>query len=91
VDFKDCFSNWFPKRIPPTYILEQIKIPQIHYFSFGEKLAVVEQGKNDAEGIGFICAKLADFLAGDATDIETFAVRIITVKENLLINNKKRK
>jgi cellulose biosynthesis protein BcsQ len=69
---KDCFSDWLPKWIEPRYILEQIKIPQVDYFSFGEKLAVVEQGTNDPESMGFIYAKLADFLASDFSDIEKF-------------------
>jgi hypothetical protein len=60
-----------PKWIEPRYILEQIKIPQIDYFSFGEKLAVVEQGTNDPEGMGFIYAKIATLLASEFTDIPT--------------------
>jgi cellulose biosynthesis protein BcsQ len=69
---KDCFSDWLPKWIEPRYVLEQIKIPQVDYFSFGEKLAVVEQGTNDPESMGFIYSKLAEFLASDFNDIETF-------------------
>jgi len=69
---KDSFSDWLPKWIEPRYVIEQIKIPQVDYFSFGEKLAVVEQGTSDPESMGFIYAKLADFLASDFSDIETF-------------------
>jgi hypothetical protein len=69
---KNCFSDWLPKWIEPRYMLEQIKIPQVDYFSFGEKLAVVEQGTNDPEGMGFIYSKIADFISSDFTDIENF-------------------
>jgi len=69
---KDCYSDWLPKWIDPKYILEQIKIPQIDYFSFGEKLAVVEQGTNDPEGMGFIFSKIATLLSTDFSDIEDF-------------------
>jgi len=69
---KSCFSDWLPKWIEPRYMLEQIKIPQVDYFSFGEKLAVVEQGTNDPEGMGFIYSKIADFISSDFTDIENF-------------------
>ncbi|OQP60591.1 hypothetical protein A3860_32780 [Niastella vici] len=69
---KDCYSDWLPKWIEPKYILEQIKIPQIDYFSFGEKLAVVEQGTNDPEGMGFIFSKIAKLLSSDFFDIESF-------------------
>jgi cellulose biosynthesis protein BcsQ len=69
---KNCFSDWLPKWIEPRHIFEQVKIPQVDYFSFGEKLAVVEQGTSDPEGMGYIYAKLADFLASDFSDIEKF-------------------
>lgn len=69
---KDCYSDWLPKWIEPKYILEQIKIPQIDYFSFGEKLAVIEQGTNDPEGMGFIFSKIATLLSSDFSDIENF-------------------
>lgn len=69
---KDCYSDWLPKWIQPKYILEQIKIPQIDYFSFGEKLAVIEQGTNDPEGMGFIFSKIATLLSSDFNDIENF-------------------
>jgi cellulose biosynthesis protein BcsQ len=69
---KDCYSDWLPKWIEPKYILEQIKIPQIDYFSYGEKLAVVEQGTNDPEGMGFIFSKIATLLLSDFSEIENF-------------------
>jgi len=69
---KDCYSDWLPKWIEPKYILEQIKIPQIDYFSFGEKLAVVEHGTNDPEGMGFIFSKIATLLTSDFSEIENF-------------------
>lgn len=69
---KDSYSDWLPKWIEPKYILEQIKIPQIDYFSFGEKLAVIEQGTNDPEGMGFIFSKIATLLSSDFSEIENF-------------------
>jgi cellulose biosynthesis protein BcsQ len=69
---KDCFSNWLPKWIEPRYILEQVKIPQIDYFSFGEKLAVIEQGTNDPEGMGYIYSRIAALLATEFADIQSF-------------------
>ena len=69
---KDCYSDWLPKWIEPKFILEQIKIPQVDYFSFGEKLAVHEQGTIDPESMGYIYAKIASLLATDFTDIQSF-------------------
>ncbi|WP_448700974.1 tyrosine-protein kinase family protein [Mucilaginibacter sp. AW1-3] len=69
---KDCFSDWLPQWIEPRYLLEQVKIPQVDYFSFGEKLAVVEHGTSDPEGMGYIYAKLASLLASDFDDLQSF-------------------
>lgn len=69
---KDCFDDWLPKWITPRYVLEQIKIPQVDYFSFGEKLSVVEHGVNDPEGMGYIYSRLAELLVSDFSAIETF-------------------
>ncbi len=88
---KDCYSDWLPKWIEPKYILEQIKIPQIDYFSFGEKLAVVEQGTNDPEGMGFIFSKIATLLSTDFSDIENFVGRdyYLSKKKEFEISNLK--
>ncbi|HMG15998.1 MAG TPA: AAA family ATPase [Saprospiraceae bacterium] len=87
---KDCFTDWLPSWIEPRYILEQVKIPQIDYFSFGEKLAVVEQGTNDPEGMGFIYSKIASLLASDFTDIKSFVGNdyYISKKEEYEVNYK---
>ncbi len=69
---KDCFSDWLPKWIEPKFFLEQVKIPQIDYFSFGEKLAVHEQGTNDPEGMGYIYSRIAALLDSDFKDIPSF-------------------
>jgi cellulose biosynthesis protein BcsQ len=69
---KESYNDWLPKWINPKYILEQIKIPQIDFFSFGEKLAVVEHGTSDPEGMGFIFSKIATLLYNGFSNIETF-------------------
>ena len=69
---KEFFGDWLPKWIEPKHVLEQIKIPQIDYFSFGEKLAVAEQGTNDPESMGYIYSKIAALLASDFEDIPSF-------------------
>ncbi len=68
---KDSFSDWLPRWIEPRYILELVKIPHVEYFSFGEKLAVVEQGINDPEGMGYIYSKISSLLASEFKDIES--------------------
>lgn len=68
----DSFNDWLPKWIKPINILEKIKIPQIDYFTFGEKLAVIEQGTNDPEGMGFIFSQISSLLISEFSDIRSF-------------------
>ncbi len=68
---KEFFADWLPRDIEPIQVLQQIKIPQVDYFGFGEKLAVVEQGISDPEGMGFVYNKISGFLANDFAEVKT--------------------
>lgn len=67
----EFYSDWLPLWIKPRQILERLKIPQIDYFGFGEKLAVVDHGTSDPEGMGFVYSKIAAFLASDFKDVKS--------------------
>ncbi len=62
---KEFFEDWLPKGISPRDVIEAVKVPQVAYFGFGERLAVVEQGTSDPQGMGFAYAKVASFIASD--------------------------
>ena len=66
----EFFHDWLPKWARPRIVLERVKIPQIDYFGFGEKLAVIEQGVNDPESMGYVYDYIADLLAADFDNIE---------------------
>ena len=51
-------------------MIEAVKIPQIAFFGFGERLAVVEQGTSDPQGMGFAYAKVASFIASDFKEVD---------------------
>jgi cellulose biosynthesis protein BcsQ len=68
--FAEFFDDWLPMNIRPRDILEQIKIPQMDYFGFGERLAVIEQGTNDPERMGFVYNKVARLLQGQFANLE---------------------
>lgn len=68
---KEFFDDWLPKNILPRDVLEAVKIPQVAYFGFGERLAVVEQGTSDPQGMGFAYDKIASFIASDFAEIDT--------------------
>lgn len=66
---KEFYEDWLPKTISVRDVVERVKVPQADFFGFGEKLAVVEQGVSDPQGIGFIYDKIAAFLASDFKDV----------------------
>jgi len=66
----EFFDDWLPSTLASKDVLERIKVPQVDYFAFGEKLAVVEQGTNDPEGMGFVYDKVATLLASNFEDLK---------------------
>jgi MinD-like ATPase involved in chromosome partitioning or flagellar assembly len=66
---KEFYEDWLPKTINVRDVVERVKVPQTDFFGFGEKLAVVEQGVSDPQGMGFTFDKIAAFLASDFTDL----------------------
>ena len=68
-DAMEEFFDWLPRTLTAREVVEVVKVPQSDYFSFGEKLAVVEQGTSDPLGMGFVYDKVAAFLASDFKDV----------------------
>jgi hypothetical protein len=48
----ECYLDWLPPGISPGEVLDQLIIPYISYWSFGERLPVVEEGTSDKYGLG---------------------------------------
>ncbi len=67
---KRLYSNWLPRTVQRREFLELSKIPYISYFSFGEKLPVVEQGATDPTGLGYAYETLAALLANKLENID---------------------
>jgi MinD-like ATPase involved in chromosome partitioning or flagellar assembly len=67
---KEFFEDWLPRGIEPRAVIEAVKIPQVAYFGFGERLAVVEHGTTDPQGMGFVYDKVASFLASDFKKVD---------------------
>lgn len=68
----EFYVDWLPAAIRPRQVLERIKVPQFDFFSFGEKLAVVEEGINNPEGMGFVYDKVAEVISNEFSDVEPF-------------------
>jgi MinD-like ATPase involved in chromosome partitioning or flagellar assembly len=60
---KGIYENWLPTAVSVRDFLEVTKIPYIPYFSFGEKLPVLEQGTLDPAGLGYAYENLAALIA----------------------------
>jgi MinD-like ATPase involved in chromosome partitioning or flagellar assembly len=57
------YSQWAGKDTTAADLLNFIKIPYIPYWSFGEKVPVLEEGTKDPESIGFAIETLAAMIA----------------------------
>lgn len=66
----EFYHDWLPSWLEPRRVVEALKVPQVDFFSFGERLAVVEQGTSDPDGLGFVYDRVARLIAGDLQDIE---------------------
>ena len=69
---QDFYADWLPANIEVHDIVEMTKIPYIPYFSFGEKLPVIEQGTNDPTSIGYAYENLSALIANKLEQVELF-------------------
>jgi tetratricopeptide (TPR) repeat protein/cellulose biosynthesis protein BcsQ len=51
-EFGGFYMEWLPKEATPLDVVEKLRIPHVPYWSFGERLAVVEEGTDDVNSIG---------------------------------------
>lgn len=57
------YSGWAGKEVTPRELLNHTRLPYIPYWSFGEKLPVLEKGTKDPEDLGFPLETLAALIA----------------------------
>jgi cellulose biosynthesis protein BcsQ len=64
-ELKEVYAPWFPgaDKIVLNEFLLNTKIPYISYFSFGEKLPVLEEGVSNPTSMGFSYHSIAALLA----------------------------
>ncbi len=58
----DMYLDWIPKNTSPSKVLDLLRIPYIPYWSFGERLPVIEEGTNDPASLGFSLETLAKII-----------------------------
>jgi MinD-like ATPase involved in chromosome partitioning or flagellar assembly len=66
----EFYRDWLPAWGNPREVAEHLKIPHVDYFGYGEKLAVIEQGTTDPQGMGFTYDKIANLVANDLGNAE---------------------
>ncbi len=66
----DVYSNWLPTSFEPIQMLEATRIPYSTYFSFGEKLPVIEQSRRDSGGLTFAYENISALIANDMENAE---------------------
>jgi hypothetical protein len=81
----DFYSDWTPSWVAPIQVVEKLKLPQVDYFGFGEKLAVVEHGVDDPGGLGFVYDCLANLLGNDLRNAEN----ILSLRPNADLENRR--
>jgi cellulose biosynthesis protein BcsQ len=64
-DLDPLYREWLPLEVNTRQFLESSKIPYVSYFSFGERLAVREQGTTDPAGLGYAYESVAALLGND--------------------------
>jgi uncharacterized protein YegL/cellulose biosynthesis protein BcsQ len=57
------YRDWIPTSVSVREFIEATKLPYIPYFSFGEKLPLMEQGTRDATGLGYAYESLSSLVA----------------------------
>jgi internalin A len=86
-DLLDIYKIWLPILVNPRDFLEKTKIPYVSYFSFGEKLPVIEQGTNDPTGLGYAYENLAALIASDLEQVESLIFNRDRFIEKVQIDN----
>jgi uncharacterized protein YjbI with pentapeptide repeats/cellulose biosynthesis protein BcsQ len=66
----DIYKDWLPRTVDTRAFLERTKIPYSAYFSFGEKLPVLEQSMSDPTSLGFAYENLGALLALGLADVD---------------------
>lgn len=62
-ELETLYAEWAHKDVTASELLNYTRVPYIPYWSFGEKLPVIEKGTDDPEDMGFSLETLAALVA----------------------------
>ncbi len=69
---KNIYNDWLPLTVERKEFIEKTKIPYFPYFSFGEKLSVIEQGFSDPASMGYAYESIASIIVNNFENIDAF-------------------
>lgn len=87
--FASTCDDWLPPWVAVRDMFDQLKIPQVDWYGFGERLAVAEHGVSSPGSIGYALARMTDLLVSDFADLSS-ALGGIASKPEGWINPEKR-
>src|SRR5262249_33099643 len=64
-ELEEFYSGWLPKDETVERILDHLKIPYFAYWSFGERLPVLEEDPNNPKKLAFSYQLIARLLLGN--------------------------
>jgi len=66
----EIYAYWLPTSIKRREFIEITKLSYLAYFSFGEKLPVLEQGTRDPQGLGYTYETISALIAHKLASIK---------------------
>ena len=95
--FADAYGDWLPQGVTAAQALHQLYLPYVAYWSFGERLPLIESERErvDPSSLGFAYTRLATLLAHEldwraltetmsaASDVESTRQQLLVAQEAL--------
>ncbi len=69
-ELRPFYTEWLHKNVDISDIIDATRVPYISYWSFGEKLSVIEDTRNDPESINYSLQTLAALIAKECSETE---------------------
>jgi cellulose biosynthesis protein BcsQ len=66
--FGEFYSSWLPKDVSVKRVIERTKLPYVAFFSFGERLPVLEETGSDPESLSYALRTFARLLESNLKD-----------------------
>ena len=91
----NIYSNWLPNSLSIQEFIEITKLPYIPYFSFGEKLAVIDYSTKDPVSLGYSYETICALIATNLQSVENVLINrdeyIRSMDKNLILKRNSQK